>query len=123
MSARTLLIRKLRIAQPPLVATRTFVVSAKKYKSLTDAVKNTAKTVDRTVSTAAIKGLEGVEKVNKVAKDAAETVGIKTKQKADELEVEGKSAATKAQVKSEQTKRDAKAGIRDAVDKVKDATR
>jgi hypothetical protein len=123
MSARTLIIRKLQIAPRSFVIARTFVSSAQNYKSLTDAVKDAAKIVDRTVSKAAIKGLEGVEKVNEVAKDAAETVGIKTEQKAGELEVEGKSTATKAQVKSEQTKRDAKEGIRDAVDKVKDATR
>lgn len=124
MSARAL-IRNLRIVPRPanFLATRTFAASTQQYKTVTDTVKEAAKTVDRTVSKVAIKGLEGVEKVNEVAKDAAESVGIKTEQKVDELEVEGKAAATKAQAKGDQAKRDANKGINDAADKVKDATR
>ena len=125
MSARTLLVRNLRVVPRPMhfVATRTFVVSTQQYKTVTDTVKDAAKTVDKTVSQAAIKGLDGIEKVNEVAKDAAKKVGIETDKKTDELEVDAKATATKAQVKGEQMKRDAKEGVRDAADKVKDATR
>jgi hypothetical protein len=125
MSARTLVRNNLRVVPRPMhfVATRTFVVSAQQYKTVTDTVKDAAKTVDKTVSQAAIKGLDGIEKVNEVAKDAAKKVGIETDKKTDEFEVDAKATATKAQVKGEQMKRDAKEGIRDAADKVKDATR
>jgi hypothetical protein len=123
-----LLVRNLRVipratAPRNILATRTFIVSAQQYKTATETVKDAAKVVDRTVSQAAIKGLEGVEKVNEAAKDAADKVGIKTEKKVDELEVEGKAAATKAQVKGDQAKRDAKAGVREAADHVKDAAR
>ena len=90
---------------------------------MTDTVKDAAKTVDKTVSQAAIKGLDGVEKASEVARDAAKRVGIEMDKKTDELEVDTKTTATKAQVKGEQVKRDAKEGTRDAVDKVKDASR
>jgi hypothetical protein len=61
--------------------------------------------------------------VNEVAKDVGEKVGLKTEQVAKDAEVEGKAMGTKAKVKGEQTKDEAKAGVRDAADKVKDATR
>jgi len=125
MSTRTCLVRHFRVVPTPttFLATRTFVASAQQYKTVTESVKDAAKTVDRTVSKAAIKGLEGVEKVNEVARDAAEKIGIHAEKKVDELKVEGRATGTKAQVKGEQVKRDAKEGIRDAADKVKDATR
>jgi hypothetical protein len=88
-----------------------------------ETVKDAAKTVDKTVSQAAIKGLDGIEKVNEVAKDAAKKVGIEADKRTDELEVDAKATATKAQVKGEHMKRDAKEGVRDAADKVKGATR
>lgn len=124
MSARTL-VRSFRIIPRPstVIATRTFTASAQQYKTVTETVKDAAKTVDRTASQAAIKGLEGLEKVNEATKETAEKIGIKTEQAADDLEVKGKATATKAEVKGEQVKRDAKAGVRDAADKVKDATR
>jgi hypothetical protein len=126
MSARTLITRQWRVVRPlPLLATRTFITTLPHHKTATDTVKDAAKAVDRTVSQAAIKGLEGVEKVNEVAKDAAEKVGINVNKEdpLDELEVEGKAAATKAHVKGEQVKRDAKAGVRHAADKIKDAAK
>src|SRR5579862_864322 len=106
MSTRNL-IRKFRFVPKPttFLATRTFVASAPQHRTVTESVKDAAKKVDKTVSKVAIKGLEGVEKVNEVAKDAAEKVGIQTGKKIDELEVEGKAAATEAQVKGEQAKR------------------
>jgi hypothetical protein len=125
MSTRTLRIRNFRIVPTPttIPPTRTFVASAQQYKTVTETVKEAAKTVDKTVCKAAIKGLEGVEKVSAVAKDAAEKVGIHTGKKVDKLEVDEKATASKAQVKSEQIKRDIKEGIKDAADKVKNATR
>ena len=90
---------------------------------MTDTVKDAAKAVDKTVSKAAIKGLEGVEVVNEAAKDAAKKVGIETDKKTDEIEMDAKATATKAKVKGEQVKRDAKEGVRETADKVKDATR
>ena len=125
MSARTLLVRNLRVVPRPahFVATRSFVVSAQQYKTVAETVKDAAKTVDKTVSQAAIKGLDGIEKVNEVAKDAAKKVGIEADKRTDELEVDAKATATKAQVKGEHMKRDAKEGVRDAADKVKGATR
>ena len=124
MSSRTL-IRNLRIVHRPRTsyATRSFLTSAQHYKTVTETVKDAAKTVDRTASQAAIKGLEGLEKVNEVTKDTAEKIGIKTEQAADDLEVKGRATATKAEVKGEHVKRDAKQGIRDAADKVKESTR
>ena len=125
MSTRAFLIRNLPIApaSTTFLPRRTIVASAQQHKTVTESVKAAAKTVDRTVSEAAIKGLEGVEKVNAIAKDAAEKVGIRTEKGVNELEVEGKAAATKAQAKGEQAKRDVKEGIKDAADKVKDAAR
>jgi fructose-1,6-bisphosphatase len=123
MSTRTL-IRNFRIVLAPttFLATRTFVASTQQYKTVTESVKDAAKTVDKTISKAAIKGLEGVEKVNEVARDTAEKVGIHAEKNFDELEVKAKTAA-KAQVRGEQAKRDTKEGIRDAAGNVKDATR
>ena len=125
MSTRPHLIRNLRVVPRPttFLATRSFVASAQQYKTVAESVKDAAKTVDKTVSQAAIKGLEGVEKMNEVAKDAAEKVGIHTGKKVEELEVEEKSTITKTQVKGDQAKRDAKEGIRNATDKVKNVTR
>lgn len=126
MSTRTLITRQWRVLRPgPLLATRTFITTPTYHKTATDTVKDAAKAVDRTVSQAAIKGLEGVEKVNEVAKDAAEKVGINVNKEdpLDDLEVEGKATATKAQVKGQQVKRDAKEGVRQAADTVKDAAK
>jgi len=88
---------------------------------VTDTVKDAAKSVDRTVSKVAIKGLEGVEKVNEVVTDAAEKVGIKSNERGDEFEVDAKAIKTKAEVKGDQMKRGAKQGVRQAADRVKDA--
>ena len=125
MSARSVFVCNLRVLLRPFprVATRTFVSSTHDYKTVTDAVKDAAKTVDKTVSKAAIKGLDGVEKVTEVTKDAAKKVGIKTDKKTDDLDIGTEAAATKAQGKVEQVKRDAKEGIRDTADKFKHATR
>jgi hypothetical protein len=122
MSLRTLFVRTFPTVSRPMnfVATRTFVASAQPHKSVSDTVKDAAKTVDRTVSKAAIKGLEGVEKVNEVARDAAEKVGIHTENTVNEFEVGTKEAAAKTQAKGEQLKRDTKEGVRAAADKVKD---
>ena len=115
----------MRVAYRPIsfVPTRTFTVSAQQHKIVPEPVKDAAKAVDRTISKAAIKGLEGVEKVNEVAKDVGEKVGLKAEQAANDAEVEGKAMGTKDKVKGEQAKDEAKAGVRDAADKVKDATR
>ena len=119
-----LLLRNLRtLNRPTYLATRTFVTSIPQHKTVTESVKDAAKAVDRSASQAAIKGLEGLESVNEAAKDVAQKVGIKTEQAADDLEVKGRAAATKAEVKTEHVKRDAKEGVREAADKVKDATR
>lgn len=124
MATRALLIRNLRTVHPPTyLATRTFVSSIPQRKTVTETVKDAAKAVDKTASQAAIKGLEGLESVNAAAKDVAEKVGVKSEQAADELEVKGRAAATKAEVKTEHAKRDAKEGVREAADRVKDATR
>lgn len=121
MSARTLFIRYFRISSRPVtfIATRTFVASAQQHKTFSETVKDAAKTVDKTVSQVAIKGLEGVEKVNEIAKDAADKVGMKV----DEVEATAKSAAAKTKVKGEQAKGKAEEGIGDAADNVKEATR
>jgi len=129
MSARSVLIRSLRVVSTPAtntIATRSFVSSAVEYKAATETIKDAAKTVDRTVSQAAIKGLEGVEKANEVAKEAAEKVGIKVESSPDPLDVgaigeKAEVKAEKAEVKAEKAKEGAKAGVRDAADKVKDA--
>jgi hypothetical protein len=125
MSTRTLLTRTFCIVPTPTTsfATRTFVASTQQCKTVTESVEDAAKTVDKTVSKAAIKGLEGVEKMNEVARDAAERVGIHTEKKVDEPEVEKKAVATKAQAKGEQAKRGAEKGINDVADRAKDATR
>lgn len=124
MATRALLVRNLRtFNRPTYLAARTFVSSVPQRKTVTETVKDAAKAVDKSASTAAIKGLEGLESVNEAAKGVAEKVGIKTEQAADDLEVKGRAAATKAEVKTEHVKRDAKAGVREAADKVKDATR
>jgi hypothetical protein len=130
MSARNVLVRSLRIVSTPTttntIATRSFVSSSVEYRTATETIKDAAKTVDRTISQAAIKGLEGVEKVNEVAKDASEKVGIKLESSPDPLDVGPVSEkagvkAEKAEVKAEKVKEGAKAGVRDAADKVKDA--
>jgi hypothetical protein len=114
----------MRIIHPRTVYTaRPFLTSAQHYKTVTERVKDAAKTVDRTASQAAIKGLEGLEKVSEVTKDTPEKIGIKTEQAADDLEVKGKAVATKTEVKGEHVKGDAKQGVREGADKVKDATR
>lgn len=126
MTARTLLTRQSRTVRPlqPL-ATRTFITTLPHRKTatetVTDSVKDAAKAVDKTVSQAAIKGLEGVEKVNEVARDAAEKVGIKTHETTNEFKVDAAATKAKAEVKGDQVKRDAKQGVRQAADKVKDA--
>jgi hypothetical protein len=124
MSTRALL-RNMRVAYRPanLLAARTFTVSAQQHKTATDAVKQAADKVDRTVADAAIKGLEGVEKMRDVTKDVAEKVGIRTEKAAADAEVETKATATKAKVRGEHAKEEAKAGVRETADKVKEATR
>ena len=126
MSTRTLISRHWRILRPVQpIATRTFTTIRPQRKTATETVtgtvKDAAKAVDRTVSKVAIKGLEGVEKVSDVVTDAAERVGIKTNEKMDEFEVDAKTMKTKTEVKGDQMKRDAKQGVKQAADTVKDA--
>jgi hypothetical protein len=125
MSTRTLVIsRQWHIARPSIpFATRTFVTTLPHRKTatetVTDTVKDAAKAVDKTVSKAAIKGLEGIEKVNEVTRDATEKVGIKIHDTTDEFnEFE---VGTKAGVRGDQMKRDAKQGVKQTAAKVKDA--
>ena len=127
MPARTILVRNVRKVprQMNVIATRNFIASTQRHKTVTETIKDAAKTVDKTVSKGAIKGLDGLEKVNEGVKGAAGKVGIKLESKPDPLlddvETGAEATATKAQGKGEQVKRDAKAGVRDAADKVKDA--
>lgn len=121
--SRTPLIRNFRIAARPkdYVATRTFFASSQQYRTVTDTVKDAAKTVDRTVSQAAIKGLDGVEKASEIAKGMAEKVGINTEMKSDplldDIETEGGTTDNQAQAKGEQKKGDTKEKIRNTAGK------
>jgi hypothetical protein len=79
MSARTVLARSFRSSPRVRVSSttlRSFALSASRRKTAGETVKGAAKAVDRTVSQAAIKGLDRVEKVNETVKGTAEKMGI-----------------------------------------------
>ena len=126
MCSRLSLLHSFRVVTPSkTLAMRTFTTSAQHHKTVTNHIKDAAKTVDKTVSKGAIKGLDGLEKVNEGVKNAAEKVGIRLESEPDPLlhDLEDtNSASTSAQDKSEPLKRHAKGGNRDQAD-VKNASR
>lgn len=126
MHSRLFLLHSFRVVPPSkTLAMRTFTASAQHHKTVTEHIKDAAKTVDKTVSKGAIRGLDGLEKMNEGVKTAADKVGIRLESESDPLlhDLEDtNSAMTSAQDKGEQLKRDAEGGNRDQAD-VKNASR
>lgn len=109
-----------------LLPTKTFVSSTQCQKTATETAKDAVKAVDRTVSQAAIKGLDGVEKANETFHATVEKMGMKMEQKPDPLEgldVDNTPTGVRAKETGEKMKQGVKAGVRDAADNVKEATK
>jgi hypothetical protein len=126
-AARTIVARTVRTSvtatRSNALATRSFAVSTTQYKTATETVKEAVDSVDRTLAQGAIKGFEGLEKANEVVKETAGKVGINMESKGTDVEFDAKETANKAQAKGEQVKENAKEGVRDTAQKVKDAAR
>ncbi|KAM5351797.1 hypothetical protein ACJ41O_004520 [Fusarium nematophilum] len=113
-----------RVALAPRVfaiqAPRTFSTSFAAHRTATEAVKDTAKKVDRAVSDKIVDGIEVGETVTGKIKEGAEQVtGSHAASKAAELKGEAKGKASELQGEAKGAAKEAKGKVKGATEELK----